>query len=883
MKLVNVCPSWSQLDRRRRPRQACDSSGLPLIAMLDQTFLFTDIEGSTTLWERFPERMRGALERHDSILRTIIEGHNGCVFKTIGDSFCAVFSSPHDAIAAAAAAQHNIAAQAWEEIGEPIRVRMAIHSGPAEARDGDYFGPTLNRTARILASAHGGQIVLSKAVADPLADRLPDSAKLIDLGEHRLRDLVRPEHIFQYSENGLRDDFPLLRSLSAFAHNLPEQLTSFVGRETELAEIKHLLSRTRLLTLSGSGGNGKTRLALQAAAEMVDQFTNGVWFVDMATVLDPTLIATMVATTLRLREQSGQAILETLVAFLRDKRLLLILDNCEQIVSACAELAEKLLKTCPDLRILATSREGLGIVGETTWRVPSLPTPSNQDLNSFEKIAESPSVRLFVDRAASVVRDFRLTPKNAPAIAKVCQRLDGIPLAVELAAARVKTISPEEIVLRLNDRFRLLTGGSRTALPRHQTLRAAIDWSYHLLGGLEGVLFRRLSLFCGGFSLDAAESICAGPDLESMDVFDSVCRLVDKSLLILEQSEGTARYRMLETIREYAFDRLRESGEVSDVQTRFLDFFLNLGRRAEQELLGAAQGEWLERLDAEQENFRAALTWNVEQSELRTAQLNLALTLWRYWLIRGYWEEGLTCLLRVISPDSVRRFASERSRALNSCGNLACQLGRYSEATRHYEQSLSIRRELGDERGIAATLNNLGNVYLLQRDHDRAGPLFLEGLALFRKLGNERGLAACLINVASVRNAKGDYLEAGKNAAEALEIFRKVGDNIGIGGALRELGKVAMSLREMNSARSYFEESLALFTALGEKVGIVGSLQGLGQLMMAQNNYESARVLYQESLDIARDLGAVPYVVAANAGLESLNHAESSLELEVEI
>src|SRR5437660_3142248 len=365
--------------------------------MLDSTFLFTDIEGSTTLWERFPELMRRALARHDSLLRTVIQEQGGHVFKTVGDCFCAVFPTAAYAIHAAAAAQHQIAAEVWEGIDEPIRVRMAIHTGPAEARDGDYFGQTLNRVARILAAGHGGQVVLSKAAVDLLGDRLPASAKLTDLGEHRLRDLVRPERIFQYCEFGLREDFPLLRSLSAFAHNLPGQLTSFVGRETELAEIKHLLSRTRMLTLLGSGGNGKTRLATQAAAEMVDQFRNGVWMVDMATVLDPTLIATMVGATLRLREQPGQTMLETLVAFLRDKNLLLILDNCEQIVNACAVLVESLLKTCADLHVLATSREGLGIAGETTLRVPSLPTPSNQDLNSFEKIAQSASVRLFLD------------------------------------------------------------------------------------------------------------------------------------------------------------------------------------------------------------------------------------------------------------------------------------------------------------------------------------------------------------------------------------------------------------------------------------------------------------------------------------------------------
>ena len=605
---------------------------------------------------------------------------------------------------------------------------------------------------------------------------------------------------------------------------------------------------------------------------MVDHFANGVWFVDMAAVLDSTLIATTVATTLRLREQPGQTMLEALIAFLRGKRLLLIFDNCEQIVSACAVLAEKLLKACPELHILATSREALAVAGETTWRVPSLPVPPAQPLDSFEKLAEIPSVRLFVDRATSVVPDFQLTAGNAPAVAKICRRLDGIPLAIELAAARVKMISPEEIALRLNDRFRLLTGGSRTALPRHQTLRAAIDWSYHLLGGIEGVLFRRLSLFYGSFSLEAAESVYEGPDQDSMDVLDSVSRLVDKSLLIREQSEGTPRYRMLETIREYAFDRLRDSGEVAAVQRRFLNFFLKLGQTADKELSGPAQGKWLERLDAEQENFRAALTWNVEESQFRTAQLQLALALSRFWLVRGNWEEGLTCLLRVISPDCVRQF--DRSWALNSCGNFACQLGRYDEATRHYEGSLAIRRELGDQRGIAATLNNLGNVYLHQGDYETAEPLFSEALSLLRKLGYEPGIAPCLNNLASVRVQRRDYAGAEKNANEALEIFKKVGNDLGVAASLAELGKLAMSQKEIDRARSCFEESLALSRDLDEKVGIIGSLQSLGQLMMTQNNYESARALYQESLSLASEVAAVPYVTTAMDALEALNQAQ---------
>jgi predicted ATPase/class 3 adenylate cyclase/Tfp pilus assembly protein PilF len=839
--------------------------------MQDRTFLFTDIEGSTTLWERFPEPMRNALARHDLILRNVIERHNGNVFKTVGDSFCAVFPSVYDALTASAAAQHCLDQETWESMSEPIRVRMAIHLGPAEARDGDFFGQSLNRVARMLSAAHGGQIVLSRAARDSVGTHLPEQGSLTDLGEHRLRDLVRPEQIFQYNEPGLRQDFPLLRSLSVFAHNLPEPLTSFIGREMELAEIKHLLSRTRLLTLSGSGGSGKSRLALQAAADVVDRFPNGVWFVDMATVTDPQLIATTVATTLRLHEAMGHTMLETLIAFLHEKRFLLILDNCEQVVSACADFADKLLKACPDLYILATSREGLGIAGETTLCIPSLPTPSNQDLQSFERIAENPSVRLFVDRAASTAPGFRLTSKNAPAIVKVCQRLDGIPLAIELAAARVKTISPEEIVLRLNDRFRLLTGGSRTALPRHQTLRAAIEWSYHLLGGLEGVLFRRLSLFCGSFSLEAAESVCQDDALQSIDILDCICRLVDKSLLILEQSEGSARYRMLETIREYAFERLRESGEVLPMQVRFMSFFVNFTQIAERELSRPAQVEWLEKLEIEIENLRAALGWAVQDDEIVKKQLYMAIALSRFWLVRGYWEEGLAYLCRVAASPAANALASERSRALNSCGSLACQLGRYPEALQHYEQSLAIRRNLKDERGAAATLNNMGMVHRHQGELETARPLFDEALKLFRNLGHDAAVASCLTNLAALELATGQQDAAHRSAEEALELFTKIGDQLGVSASLTELGRVALAQGQWDAAQSYFEDSLARSRNVGEKIGVVECLQSLGELMILRKNFDAARSFFEESLDIARGLASARHMTTATDAIERLN------------
>jgi predicted ATPase/class 3 adenylate cyclase/Tfp pilus assembly protein PilF len=840
------------------------------LTMMNRTFLFTDIEGSTMLWERFPDRMKSALARHDTILRAAIENHGGRVFKTVGDSFCCVFPAPLDAILAAVAAQHEIAAEQWTGLAEPIRVRIAIHTGPAEARDSDYFGQTLNRVSRIMAAGHGGQILISESAAALLSDVLPQSGRLVDLGEHRLRDLINPEHIFQYCESGLQDEFPLIRSLSAFAHNLPEQLTSFIGREPELAEIRYLLARGRLLTLTGSGGSGKTRLALQAAAEAMDGFANGVWFVDVATVVDGDMLPGAVASDLHLRKQAGLTVLETLAAFLRDKRMLLILDNCEHIVSACAELANMLLKSCPELHILTTSRERLGVAGEITWRVPSLPLPTNQDLNCLEKVAENPAVCLFVDRAVSVVPSFRLTVKNAVAIVGICRRLDGIPLAIELAAARVKTISPEEIALRLGDRFRFLTGGSRTALPRHQTLRAAIDWSYHLLGGLEGILFRRLSLFCGSFSLEAAESICGDADLHVGEILDSLATLVDKSLLLLEHSDGAGRYRMLETIREYASERLREANELAATQSQFIAYFLEIGQRAGPELSGPAQGEWLERLDAEHENILAALAWNAQDADLATGQVRLAVALSRFWLVRGHWEEGLTCMLRVLAIQIAAPPAAERAKGFNSCGNLACQLGKMDAALQYYQRSLEIRRESGDERGVAATLNNLGMVRRRQGQDAEAKDLFAEALLLFRRLGHESGAATCLNNLASLLSAQGQHAEAEVNIQEALHVFRVSGDQLGVAAGLVELGNIALSRHDIDRAELYFEESLAISRALGEKIGIVDCLQHLGQVMIVKRDYERARILYEESLNLAKELAASDNMAAAREALKQL-------------
>jgi class 3 adenylate cyclase len=475
------------------------------------TFLFTDIEGSTRLWEEQPEAMRVALVRHDELMHAAIEHNGGHVFKTMGDAFCSAFHTAPEALDAALDAQLALCSEVWPKLIS-IKVRMALHTGVAEGRDGDYFGQPLNRVARLLSAGHGGQVLLSLATQEIIQHTFPSTIQLLAMGEYRLRDLNRPETIFQLIHPDLPNQFPPLKTLDHLTNNLPQQLTSFIGREREIAEIKALLVKTRVLTLTGSAGCGKTRLSLQVAADVLDQYPDGVWFVELAPLVDLALAPQVVASTLGLREQAGKTIVATLTDHLKSRHLLLVLDNCEHLLTACAHLCDVLLRSCPHLTVLASSREGLNIAGEQTYRVPSLSLPNPKARLTLEQVGQYEAVRLFIERATSSKADFAVTHGSAPTLAAVCQQLDGIPLAIELAAARVRSLSVEEINTRLDNRFRLLTGGSKTALPRHQTLRALIDWSYDLLSEQERLLLGRLSVFAGGWTLEAAEQVCSDPD-----------------------------------------------------------------------------------------------------------------------------------------------------------------------------------------------------------------------------------------------------------------------------------------------------------------------------------------------------------------------------------
>lgn len=612
------------------------------------TFLFTDIEGSTQLLHRLGEGYARVLAEQREILRVAFEKFNGREMDTQGDAFFVAFARASDAVNAVAESQRALASHPWID-GVTVRVRMALHTGEPIIGATGYIGMDVHRAARICSAGHGGQVLLSQTTSDLVQDHLPYDVSLRDLGEHRLKDLQRPEHIFQLVISGLPSEFPSLKSLDALPNNLPIQLTSFIGREKELREIKSRFATTRLLTLTGVGGTGKTRLALQVGADVLDDFHDGVWLIELAPISDAEFVPQAIATALNLREQPGRAVVDLLKDSLARKNSLLIPDNCEHLIEACAQISDTLLRAAPQLKILATSREALGIAGESTFPVPSLDLPQASQ-TSPESLSQYEAVRLFIERAVAVQPNFHVTNQNAPAVAQICFRLDGIPLALELAAARVRGMSVEQIASRLDDRFRLLTGGSRTALPRQRTLQAAIDWSYKLLSEQERVLLQRLSVFVGGWSLEAAEFICSGAGLDSSEILDLLLRLVDKSLVVAQASEINSRYHWLETIRQYAQEKLVEAGETEFIRDQHLEFFSEFVARLEPRIRSAELPIALAELEADYDNVRAAIQWALNKNVQKG--MRMAAELVQFWRMRGLHSEARQTLRNLLEhPD----------------------------------------------------------------------------------------------------------------------------------------------------------------------------------------------------------------------------------------
>jgi predicted ATPase/class 3 adenylate cyclase len=805
------------------------------------TFLFTDIEGSTRLTQSLGESWPPLLESHNRILRAAVAGNGGAVFGTEGDAIFAAFASAPRAAAAAVEAQRALAAEPWP-VGATIRVRMGLHTGEGQRAGDTYVGLDVHRVARITAAGHGGQVLLSGTTRMLVDGALPDGTSLRELGEHRLRDLSRPELLSMLVIEGLPSSFPPLKTLDVVPNNLPTQLTSFLGRERELAEASVLLRDARLLTLTGPGGTGKTRLSLQLAAEATDAFQDGVYFVPLGPISEPGLVLPTMAQALGLPDPRGRA-LEHLTEQLRDKRVLFVLDNFEQVLDAAPAIGE-LLQGLPGVTVLATSRSPLRVYGEREFPVPPLAVPDPRHLPELDAFSQFASVALFIERAMAVQPGFVVDAANAPAIAEICSRLDGLPLAIELAAARVRVLSPQAIMARLDHRLSLLAGGSRNLPERQQTLRGAIDWSHELLEAADRTAFARFSVFAGGADEEAFAAVvlaewpdAAGP---SPDALDALASLLDKSLIRQEmRSDDRSRYRMLETIREYASERLAEMEPASETRLRHAEYFLALAEGVAARIFSEDQRSCLDTLEAEHDNLRAAIAFAVEQDRADLAMRLLASS-WRFWQMRGYLPEGRDRAERILAMPDATEHPEARLRALDAAGGIVYWQGDMEASRSHYQEQGRVARELGDRRAQAEATYNQSMTYALESDANEAERLAAEALAMYRDLGDRAGVGRAqwaYLNALAYRN---DVSEGRPLAEDTVTIFREEGDRFMLAWALYTQALMLTQARELESARASLTEALEIFQETHDLSGYALVLDGFASIEWLAGNRDLA-------------------------------------------
>jgi predicted ATPase/class 3 adenylate cyclase len=803
------------------------------------TFLFTDIEGSTSKWEEQPEQMAQAVGRHDALLRDAVVGHGGRIVKTTGDGIYAAFDTPQAGLAAVIDIQLALLDPA-ATAGLGLRVRCGLHTGPVHARDNDYFGSTINRTARIMNAAHGGQMLVSQAIADQVRDSLPHDVELKDLGSVRLKGLATAEAVHQVVHPRLYQNFPALRELEATPNNLPQQLTSFIGREREREEIEEMLGGTRLLTLLGMGGLGKTRLALQIGTSVMDAYPDGVWFIDLQTIRDGSFVASETARVLGVREEPGRLLIQTLCAHLKSRKLMLIVDNCEQVIEASADVANAILRAAPEVRIIATSRIALRVPGEQTYVVQPLPVPMRT--GTLETLAKSAAVQLFVERAKLHKPSFALTEREAPAVAELVFKLEGIPLALELAAARVRSLAVADINKRLNDRYKILTGGDRTLQARQQTLRALVDWSYDLLEDNEQILLARLSVFAGGCGLEAVETICGSEPLDPVDVLDLITSLVEKSLLRVEETDDGARYRMLETIRDYAREKLIMRDEQTSLGVAHADYFFAMAKAANRGMEGPEEAQWTRQLEQAHDDMRAAIARALEGGVDPILSVRLEVALMGFWLLRGYVSEGRNYVRASLALPAVQASEVAHGHALYVGAALADSQGFHAEAQRMLSECLALRRKLDNSFDLAATLSTRAVVLLHAGQTAEARSDESEAVAIFRELEHRVGEAMGLLHLGQIDAYVGNDDDARRYFEQGTSIAREIGYAEVEGECELMLGQLELNAGDLDGAVARFERSLEVCRESDEKRGQAVATWWLGKVDLRRGDLDSARL-----------------------------------------
>lgn len=844
------------------------------------TFLFTDIEGSTSIEDRIGRERYGKLrERHRAILRDVWAVHDGAEHGTEGDSFFVVFPEASTAVSAAVEAQRALTAETWPD-DAPIRVRMGLNSGGAELTGGSLVGLSINRAARIAAVAHGGQILASGVTRDLLEDRPVEGVRLRDLGDHRLKDLSAPVRIVQVVALGLPAEFPPLRTLDARPNNLPTQLTTFIGRDAELDEAAGLLATTRLLTLTGPGGTGKTRLSLQLAARASDDFPDGVFFVPLEPIRDPMLVAPRIATAVGVAEGGTRPVAESLADWLRDKRLLLVLDNFEQVISAASIVAD-LLRSAPDIKAIVTSRAVLHVSGEQEYPVPGLPTPPDpSQLSGLERInlggdtrvidpvalAQYAAVRLFIERAVAVRPGFAVTNENAPAVAAISARLHGMPLAIELAAARIKILSPDAILVRLDHQLDILAAGSRDLPPRQQTLRGAIAWSYDLLDEGGKRLLDRLSVFASGCDLASAEAICGPAADVGGDILDGLMALVDQSLLKVEETgDGEPRFRLLDTIRAFAAERLAADGDVDLIGTRHRDWYVALVEHAAAELSGADQRRWLDRLELEHDDIRAILDRAVAAPDPAVA-IGVAFSMWRFWQKHGHLAEARRRLEAMAAAPWSHDDARLRARLMEALGGTCWWQGELGAMRPRYAEALELWLAIGDEAEIANAYYNASFQFAVPEragdddvdpDPARTGLRFLEQARdTYHRIGDRRGEANALWGIGNYRYFRTLPGHGIEEFRSALEMFREVGDRTMEAWSLHMLGSGLLRGGDVNGAREHIVHAMRHFYAAGDAAGLTLAFDDLSSVTVAEGDFPRAARLRGAARNLTTETGA---------------------------